>query len=92
MNTQNNHALVASVTRPFSAICSFEVPTTELDPDFIPSVSVCIGEYQTLEEAKSACYSFADHPAIIAMYVSQDLRVEDDCATAPSANKEANHV
>jgi hypothetical protein len=29
-----NHALVAS-KRPFTLICSFEVPTTELDPDFV---------------------------------------------------------
>jgi len=39
-----NHALVASVSRPFSAICSFEVPTTELDPDFVPSVWFCSRE------------------------------------------------
>jgi hypothetical protein len=83
MNTQNTTVTATSVNRPFSAICSFEVPTTELNPDFIPSVSVCIGEYQTLEEAKAACYSFADHPALIAMYVSQDLRVDDDCTATP---------
>ena len=69
-----NHALVASVSRPFSAICSFEVPTTKLDPDFVSSIWFCVGEFETLEEAKSACYSFTDHPAHIAMQVNQNLR------------------
>lgn len=50
MNTQNNHALVAA--KPFALICSFQIPTTELNPDFVPSVSVVIGHYDSQEQTK----------------------------------------
>ena len=77
MNTQNINAVNPSVILPFSAICNFEVPTTTLDPDFVPSVWVCVGDFATFDEAKAACYAYADHPALIAMSVHQDLRVGD---------------
>ena len=72
--SQNANAVNPYVILPFAAICNFEVPTTELDPDFVPCVWVCVGEFETLAEAKSACYSFEDHPALIAMQVSQQLK------------------
>ena len=73
-----NHALVAST--PFTLICSFKVPTTELDPDFIPSVSVCIGSYETKEQAKQARQAI-QHPALISAWCY--YKFEDDCtATA----------
>ena len=65
MNTQNNHAPVAS--KPFALICSFQVPTTELNPDFVPSVSVCIGSYETKEQAKHARQAI-QHAALIAAW------------------------
>ena len=71
MNTQKTNAVNPSVTLPFAAICSFEAPTTELDPDFVPSVWLCAGEFATLDEAKAACYAYGNHPALIAMHVSQ---------------------
>ena len=75
MNNSQNHAPVASVNRPFSAICNFEVPTTTLDPDFVPSVWVCVGDFATFDEAKAACYAYADHPALIAMQANQCFKV-----------------
>ena len=71
--SQNANTVNPSVILPFAAICSFEVPTTELDPDFVPSVWVCVGEFETMLEAKTACYAYADHPALIAMQVSQNM-------------------
>ena len=71
MTTQNPNAVNPSVILPFAAICSFEAPTTELDPDFVPSVWLCAGEFATFDEAKAACYAYAEHPALIAMHVSQ---------------------
>lgn len=62
-----------AVLLPFAALCNFEVPTTELDPDFVPCVWVCVGEFATFNEAKTACHFFGDHPALIAMQVSQNL-------------------
>lgn len=53
---------------PFAAICSFIVPTTELDPDFIPSVSVRIGDFETKEEAKKAFEQVEHHPALISAW------------------------
>ncbi len=60
-----------SVILPFAAICNFEVPTTELDPDFVPCVWACAGEFATLDEAKAACYAYGNHPVLIAMHFSQ---------------------
>ena len=74
MNTQNNHALVAS--KPFTLICSFSVPTTDLDPDFIPSVSVVIGSYDSQEHAKQARQAI-QHPALISAWCY--YKFEDDC-------------
>jgi hypothetical protein len=71
MNTQNIYTVNPSVILPFAAICSFEAPTTELDPDFVLNVWVCVGEFATLDEAKAACYAYGNHPALIAMHVSQ---------------------
>ncbi len=71
MNTQNIYTVNPSVILPFAAICSFEAPTTELDPDFVPNVWFCVGEFSTLVEAKAACYAYGNHPALISMHVSQ---------------------
>ena len=68
------HAPVAS--KPFTLICSFSVPTTELDPDFVPSVSVCIGSYETKEQAKQARQAI-QHPALISAWCYQSLLPED---------------
>jgi len=54
MNTQNIYTVNPSVILPFAALCSFEAPTTELDPDFVLNVWVCVGEFATLEKAKAA--------------------------------------
>ena len=75
MANQTN-AVNSSVILPFAAICSFEAPTTELDPDFVPNVWFCVGEFATLDEAKAACYSHKNHPALIAMQFHQDMRAE----------------
>jgi hypothetical protein len=71
MTTQNLNAVNPSVILPFAAILSFEAPTTELDPDFVPNVWFCAGEFATFDEAKAACYAYEKHPALIAMYFSQ---------------------
>ena len=63
MANQHNNAQVAS--KPFALICSFQVPTTELDPDLIPSVSVVVGAYETLEQAKHARQAI-QHAAFLA--------------------------
>lgn len=78
MKTQNNHAPVAS--KPFALICSFQVPTTELDPDLIPSVSVVVGEYDSQEQAKQARQAI-QHAALISAWCHYSF---DD--------KEANHA
>lgn len=75
MNTQNIYTVNPSVILPFAAICSFEAPTTELAPDFVPCVCFCVGEFSTLVEAKAACYAYADHPALIAMQANQCFKV-----------------
>ncbi|MBK6756222.1 MAG: hypothetical protein IPG70_00610 [Moraxellaceae bacterium] len=73
-----NHAPVAS--KPFALICSYQVPTTELDPDFVPSVSVVIGSYDSQEHAKQARQAI-QHPALISAWCY--YKFEDDCtATA----------
>ena len=69
-----NHAPVAS--KPFALICSYQVPTTELDPDFVPSVSVVIGSYDSQEHAKQARQAI-QHPALISAWCY--YKFEDDC-------------
>ena len=59
-------------TKPFTLICDFEVPTTELDPDFVPSVSVVVGEYETQEQAKQARH-LIDSPALISAGLHQSF-------------------
>ena len=65
MNHIQQHAQVAS--KPFALICSFRVPTTELNPDFMPSVSVVIGAYETQEQAKQARQAI-QHAALISAW------------------------
>lgn len=50
--------------KPFALICSFRVPSTELNPDFVPSIHIVVGEYETQEQAKQARYVI-DSPALI---------------------------
>ena len=77
MQTQNNHTQVAP--KPFALICSYQVPTTELDPDFIPSVSVVIGHYDSQEQAKQQAQTI-QHTALISAWCYQSFA---DCtATA----------
>ena len=81
MNHIQQHAQVAS--KPFALICSFRVPTTELNPDFIPSVSVVIGEYETQEQAKQARQAI-QHAALIAAWLhhSFESNASDDLGGA----------
>jgi hypothetical protein len=74
--TNHTNAVNPSLILPFSALCNFEVPTTELDPDCVPNVWFCVGDFATFDEAKAACYAYADHPALISMQVHQDMRAE----------------
>ena len=73
------HAPVAS--KPFALICSFEVPTTELNPDFVPSVSVVVGHYDSQEQAKQARHAI-QHTALIAAWCHYSFA--DNCTTANS--------
>jgi hypothetical protein len=50
MNTQNMNTVNPPVILPFAAICSFEAPTTELDPDFVLKNR---GIYEKLNRRKS---------------------------------------
>ena len=59
-------------TKPFTLICDFEVPTTELDPDFAPSVSVVVGEYDSQEQAKQA-WQAIQHAALISAWMYQSF-------------------
>lgn len=61
--------------KPFALICSFQVPTTEVNPDFTPSVSVVVGEYETQEQAKQARQSI-QHTALIAAWCYQDFLIQ----------------
>ena len=56
--------------KPFALICSFQVPSTELDPDLIPHVKMVIGSYETLEECKQARQTI-HHPALMAAWMYQ---------------------
>ena len=64
------HAPVAS--KPFALICSYRVPTTEVNPDFIPSVSVCMGTFATAEEVKQA-RALINHSALISASLYQSF-------------------
>ena len=79
MNNTQTHAPVAS--KPFALICSFQVPTTELDPDFVPSVSVVVGEYDSQEQAKQARQAI-QHAALISAWCHYSFA--DNCTTANS--------
>ncbi len=70
MNNAQTHAPVAS--KPFALICSFQVPTTELNPDFVPSVSVVIGHYDSQEQAKQARQAI-QHAALISAWMYQSF-------------------
>ena len=83
MTNQHNNAQVAS--KPFALICSFQVPTTELDPDLIPSVSVVVGAYETLEQAKHV-FCTIKHPAFIGGYVNKSMLLEDYQANTAAKN------
>ncbi|PTQ87064.1 hypothetical protein [Agitococcus lubricus] len=78
MTNQNHNAPVAS--KPFALICHFEVPTTELGPDLIPSVKVVIGHYHTQEEVKQARQAI-QHPALMAAWMYQSF-IDDDCTAS----------
>lgn len=62
----------SSKTKPFALVCSFRVPSTELNPDFVPSISICMGEYETQEPAKQARH-LIDSPALISAMCSQSF-------------------
>lgn len=62
----------SSKTKPFALICSFRVPSTEIDPDFIPSVSVVLGEYETQEQATNARGNI-NSPALIGAWCYHDF-------------------
>lgn len=79
MANQHNNAQVAP--KPFALICSYRVPSTEVNPDFVPSVSVVIGEYDSQEQAKQARQAI-QHTALIAAWCSYSFLNEDDTATA----------
>ena len=68
MTNQNHNAQVAS--KPFALICSYRVPTTELNLDFTPSVSVVIGHYDSQEQAKQApqAQQAIQHAALISAW------------------------
>ena len=66
MTNQNHNAQVAS--KPFALICSYRVPTTELNLDFTPSVSVVIGHYDSQEQAKQARQAI-QHTALISAWL-----------------------
>ena len=77
MTNQNHNAQVAS--KPFALICSYRVPTTEVNPDFIPSVSVVIGHYDSQDPAKQARQAIP-HAALIAAWLhhSFESNASDD--------------
>ena len=65
-------AQIPAQVKPFALICSFQVPSTELNPDFTPSVSVVVGEYETQEQAKNARRHISS-PALISAWCYQDF-------------------
>lgn len=61
--------------RAFALVCSFQVPTSDLNPDFTPSITVVIGAYQSQEEIISARNAIVS-PALIAAYCYQSFEAE----------------
>lgn len=61
--------------RPFALVCSFQVPTTDLNPDFAPSITVVIGAYETRQEVIAARNAIAS-PALIAAHCYQSFEAE----------------
>lgn len=58
--------------RPFALVCSFQVPTTDLNPDFTPSITVVIGAYQSQEEVIAARNAISS-PALISASLYQSF-------------------
>lgn len=58
--------------RPFALVCSFQVPTTDLNPDFVPSITVIVGTYQTKQEVIAARNEI-NTPALISASLYQDF-------------------
>ena len=75
MNTQNTTVTATSVNRPFALICSYQVPSTDLDPDFIPSVSVVVGHYDSQEQTKHARQAI-QNAALISAWCYQSFNDE----------------
>lgn len=61
--------------RPFALVCSFQVPTTDLNPDFAPSITVIVGTFQTKQEVIAARNEI-NSPALIAASLQQDFLME----------------
>jgi hypothetical protein len=59
-------------SKPFALICSYRVPSTEVNPDFVPSVSVVVGEYDSQEQAKHARQAI-QHAALISAWMYQSF-------------------
>lgn len=60
---------------PFSLMCSSEVPTSDPDPDGFPSISVCVGNYATQDDAKAALLGIK-HPALMCVRLWQTFRFD----------------
>ena len=58
--------------KPFALICSYRVPTTEVNPDFVPSIHMVVGEYETQEQAKQARQAI-QHAALISAWLHQSF-------------------
>ena len=95
MTTQNTNAVNPSAILPFTAIYTAIVPSTELKPRILPTICVSLGNFATEAEAENACYTLPEHPAIIALQVSQNLRAYPEplyykavCYFATTPNKD----
>lgn len=56
----------------YRTLCTYETPTTDADPDLYPSVSRCIGEYPTHQEAWSAGEAeMREHRALFSFAVTE---------------------
>lgn len=93
MTTQNTNAVNPSVILPFAAICNFEAPTTELDPDFVPSVFVSASHvvgtlFNSESEAKQAAIAYSNtHPCIAYLVYQQAVnasKIAQECRTTAS--------
>lgn len=67
-----NITINTSKIRPFALVCSFQVPTTDLTPDFTPSITVVIGAYQSQEEVIAARNAISS-PALISASLYQSF-------------------